>query len=111
MRNLILSFLLLVASVCALGNNRLFARHLQDPQHRVKSTDGVNRDMSESLRALLATKYFRLFKANLHKGCSFWKEDFFCVQKDCSVETIDDEVLLSKTFYYGFTDAISPISL
>ncbi|TIA87263.1 hypothetical protein E3P99_03297 [Wallemia hederae] len=52
-----------------------------------EATDGVFRPLDH----LVKTPFFRYFKVDLFEECPFWYEDTFCMNRDCGVETEEDE--------------------
>ncbi|CAO3692706.1 unnamed protein product [Rhizopus microsporus] len=58
-----------------------------------KSIEGIQSDVFDKIQKLVKTKFFRYYRADLWKDCPFWNEDALCTNRDCSVATIDEEVL------------------
>lgn len=56
----------------------------------VQTVEGVNQAITPILEKLVKTKFFRHYKLNLWKECPFWPDDGLCMNRDCSVETIDE---------------------
>ncbi|KAJ3317864.1 hypothetical protein HDU76_001031 [Blyttiomyces sp. JEL0837] len=63
---------------------------IQDTCCEYQSVDQVNANISPILDNLLGTSFFRYYKVDLNKGCSFWKEADLCSQVDCTVAPADE---------------------
>ncbi|KAF9277448.1 hypothetical protein BGZ68_009292 [Mortierella alpina] len=51
----------------------------------------LNVDFSSKLHEVVNMPFFRYFKVNLYKPCPFWDNAGLCMNRDCSVETMDKE--------------------
>ncbi|RUS18101.1 hypothetical protein BC937DRAFT_89148 [Endogone sp. FLAS-F59071] len=56
-----------------------------------ETVEKVNEDLYGRIQDLIKTKFFRYYKLNLYKECSFWSDDGLCMNRDCSVATVEDE--------------------
>ncbi|KAH8551765.1 endoplasmic reticulum Oxidoreductin 1-domain-containing protein [Umbelopsis sp. PMI_123] len=59
----------------------------------VQTVEGVNQAITPILQKLVSTKFFRYYKLNLWKECPFWPDDGLCMNRDCSVSTIDEAAI------------------
>ncbi|OAQ24880.1 endoplasmic oxidoreductin [Linnemannia elongata AG-77] len=51
----------------------------------------LNIDFSAKLQEIVSMPFFRYFKVNLYKECPFWDNAGLCMNRDCSVETMDKQ--------------------
>ncbi|GAB5590000.1 endoplasmic oxidoreductin-1 [Umbelopsis nana] len=56
----------------------------------IQTVEGINQAIAPILEKLVSTKFFRYYKLNLWKECPFWPDDGLCMNRDCSVSTIDE---------------------
>ncbi|KAI8361998.1 endoplasmic reticulum Oxidoreductin 1-domain-containing protein [Mortierella sp. GBAus27b] len=49
----------------------------------------LNVEFSTKLHEIVNMPFFRYFKVNLYKECPFWNNAGLCMNRDCSVETMD----------------------
>ncbi|KAF9965093.1 hypothetical protein BGZ70_005416 [Mortierella alpina] len=56
----------------------------------------LNVDFSSKLHEVVDMPFFRYFKVNLYKPCPFWDNAGLCMNRDCSVETMDKENVPEK---------------
>ncbi|KAG0043372.1 hypothetical protein BGZ83_011476 [Gryganskiella cystojenkinii] len=54
-----------------------------------ETVDKLNVDFSAKLKEIVSMPFFRYFKVNLYKECPFWNGAGLCMNRDCSVETMD----------------------
>lgn len=59
----------------------------------VQTVEGVNQAITPILKKLVSTRFFRHYKLNLWKECPFWPDDGLCMNRDCSVATIDESAI------------------
>ncbi|TIB97734.1 hypothetical protein E3Q18_02406, partial [Wallemia mellicola] len=52
-----------------------------------EATDKVYKPLDQLVR----TPFFRYFKVDLYEDCPFWYEDTFCMNRDCGVQSEEDE--------------------
>ncbi|RUP37945.1 hypothetical protein BC936DRAFT_138431, partial [Jimgerdemannia flammicorona] len=64
-----------------------------------ETVEKVNEDLYGQIQDLVKTKFFRYYKLNLYRECPFWHEDGLCMNRDCAVATVDDEVRFNL-FYF-----------
>jgi len=50
-----------------------------------KELEAINGNISSSLSKLIARPFFRVFKINLKKECSFWAQEKLCSSNKCSI--------------------------
>ncbi|KAF9928723.1 hypothetical protein FBU30_002141 [Linnemannia zychae] len=67
----------------------------------------LNVDFSAKLHEIVNMPFFRYFKVNLYKECPFWGNDGLCMNRDCSVETINEDKIPEK----WRSDALGKVSL
>lgn len=53
-----------------------------------EATDKVYKPLDQLVR----TPFFRYFKVDIYEDCPFWYEDTFCMNRDCGVQSEEDEV-------------------
>lgn len=46
--------------------------------------------------------FFNDYQLNLWKECPFWPDDGLCMNRDCSVETIDEVRIISTSYIMPF---------
>ncbi|KAF9107182.1 hypothetical protein BGX29_007083 [Mortierella sp. GBA35] len=51
----------------------------------------LNVGFSTKLQEIVSMPFFRYFKVNLYKECPFWDNAGLCMNRDCSVETMDKQ--------------------
>ncbi|KAK3845216.1 MAG: endoplasmic reticulum Oxidoreductin 1-domain-containing protein, partial [Linnemannia gamsii] len=51
----------------------------------------LNVGFSAKLQEIVSMPFFRYFKVNLYKECPFWDGAGLCMNRDCSVETMDKQ--------------------
>ncbi|CAG8487719.1 7759_t:CDS:10 [Ambispora gerdemannii] len=54
-----------------------------------ETVDRINADIYPKLHELIKTDFFKYYKLNLFKECPFWIENGQCMNRACSVETMD----------------------
>ncbi|KAF9584415.1 hypothetical protein BGW38_006557 [Lunasporangiospora selenospora] len=67
----------------------------------------LNVDFSARLKEIVSMPFFRFFKVNLYKDCPFWGNNGLCMNRDCSVETMDESRVPEK----WKTQSLSKVSL
>ncbi|OAD03632.1 hypothetical protein MUCCIDRAFT_143593, partial [Mucor lusitanicus CBS 277.49] len=58
-----------------------------------QSIETIQSDVFDKIQSLVHSKFFRYYRADLWKECPFWNEEALCTNRDCSVATIDENVL------------------
>ncbi|KAI1319058.1 hypothetical protein EDD11_004947 [Mortierella claussenii] len=61
-----------------------------------ETVEKLNVDFSTKLHQLVNMPFFRYFKVNLYKECPFWDGAGLCMNEDCSVETMDRNIVPEK---------------
>ncbi|KAF9973221.1 hypothetical protein BGZ73_003581 [Actinomortierella ambigua] len=61
-----------------------------------ETVDRLNVGFATQLQQLVKTPFFRFFKVNLYKDCPFWEGGALCMNRDCSVETMDEQHVPEK---------------
>ncbi|KAG0341985.1 hypothetical protein BG004_005794, partial [Podila humilis] len=61
-----------------------------------ETVDKLNIDFSSKLQEIVSMPFFRYFKVNLYKECPFWDNAGLCMNRDCSVETMDESKIPEK---------------
>ncbi|KAG0253448.1 hypothetical protein DFQ27_007415 [Actinomortierella ambigua] len=61
-----------------------------------ETVDRLNVDFATQLQQLVKTPFFRYFKVNLYRDCPFWEGGGLCMNRDCSVETMDEQDVPEK---------------
>ncbi|KAF9297379.1 hypothetical protein BGZ74_009847 [Mortierella antarctica] len=56
----------------------------------------LNTDFSSKLHEIVDMPFFRYFKVNLYKECPFWSHAGLCMNRDCSVETMEESKVPEK---------------
>ncbi|KAG0340041.1 hypothetical protein BG000_000833 [Podila horticola] len=56
----------------------------------------LNVDFSSKLHEIVDMPFFRYFKVNLYKECPFWSHEGLCMNRDCSVETMQESKVPEK---------------
>ncbi|KAL9542379.1 hypothetical protein PS6_009820 [Mucor atramentarius] len=71
-----------------------------NPQGQIRDTccdyqsiETIQSDVFQKIQNLVHSKFFRYYRADLWKECPFWNEEALCTNRDCSVATIDENVL------------------
>jgi hypothetical protein len=64
---------------------------LFSPQEVKQSLPQINRETHETLHALIKTKYFRTFRANLNRECELYARTKICKSKSCTVCRCDEK--------------------
>ncbi|TPX35329.1 hypothetical protein SmJEL517_g02289 [Synchytrium microbalum] len=57
----------------------------------IELVETIHSTIAGDLKDLVGTSLFRYFKINLHKDCPHWAENMLCFQRDCEVETTDED--------------------
>ncbi|CAO3628185.1 unnamed protein product [Cunninghamella blakesleeana] len=58
-----------------------------------QSVESIQGNTFSKIQDLVKTKFFKYYKLNLWRECPFWNDDGLCMNRDCSVETIDESLL------------------
>ncbi|KAI0051924.1 endoplasmic oxidoreductin [Auriscalpium vulgare] len=61
-----------------------------------ETIESVNDDLYAQLHDLVATPFFKYFRADLYRECPFWDENVLCMNKDCAIATVEEEVIPEK---------------
>ncbi|KAF9134006.1 hypothetical protein BGW39_008350 [Mortierella sp. 14UC] len=56
-----------------------------------ETVDKLNVGFAAKLQEIVSMPFFRYFKVNLYKECPFWDGAGLCMNRDCSVETMDKQ--------------------
>ncbi|KAH9978619.1 endoplasmic oxidoreductin [Lactifluus volemus] len=112
-------FLINLSSICGLASDVSFLsdtlvrkdqlQHVleHEPAHRVsceqtptgpiettlcdyETIESVNNVLFDQLHELVQTPFFKYFRVDLYRECPFWEENVFCMNKDCSIITVDE---------------------
>ncbi|ODQ77780.1 hypothetical protein BABINDRAFT_53570, partial [Babjeviella inositovora NRRL Y-12698] len=60
--------------------------------------DTANAQLRPALSQLVRRSYFKYYKLNLYKSCPYWKDEGFCVNRNCAVDFIEDWDSLNDTY-------------
>ncbi|GJJ74818.1 hypothetical protein EMPS_07176 [Entomortierella parvispora] len=71
----------------------------------------LNVDFSAKLAEVVSMPFFRYFKVNLYKECPFWNGAGLCMNRDCSVETMDKSKIPEKWKSHNLGKVSMPSSL
>ncbi|KAI0305714.1 endoplasmic oxidoreductin [Multifurca ochricompacta] len=55
-----------------------------------ETIESVNNVLYDQLHELVETPFFKYFRVDLYRECPFWEENVFCMNKDCSIITVDE---------------------
>ncbi|KAI9442160.1 endoplasmic oxidoreductin [Lactarius indigo] len=55
-----------------------------------ETIESVNNVLYDQLHELVQTPFFKFFRVDLYRECPFWEENVFCMNKDCSIVTVDE---------------------
>ncbi|KAF8274457.1 hypothetical protein EI94DRAFT_1775828 [Lactarius quietus] len=55
-----------------------------------ETIESVNNVLYDQLHELVQTPFFKFFRVDLYRECPFWEENVLCMNKDCSVFTVDE---------------------
>ncbi|KDQ21603.1 hypothetical protein BOTBODRAFT_50204 [Botryobasidium botryosum FD-172 SS1] len=61
-----------------------------------ETVESVNEELYTHLHELVTTPFFKYFKLDLYRECPFWKENGFCMHRECAVTTIDESQVPEK---------------
>ncbi|KAI0266792.1 endoplasmic oxidoreductin [Gloeopeniophorella convolvens] len=61
-----------------------------------ETMESVNEVLFEKLHELVGTPFFKYFRVDLYRECPFWEENVFCMNKDCSIVTVDESEIPEK---------------
>ncbi|KAJ9124003.1 hypothetical protein QFC22_000795 [Naganishia vaughanmartiniae] len=61
-----------------------------------ETIESLNKDLYPTLHDLVTSDFFRHYKVDLFRECPFWYENGFCMNRDCGVETADEEYIPEK---------------
>ncbi|KAG0272386.1 hypothetical protein BGZ95_011871 [Linnemannia exigua] len=72
-----------------------------------ETVDKLNVGFSAKLQEIVSMPFFRYFKVNLYKECPFWDGAGLCMNRDCSVETMDKQKIPEQ----WRSDALGKVSI
>ncbi|KAH9979179.1 endoplasmic oxidoreductin [Russula compacta] len=55
-----------------------------------ETIESVNNVLYDQLHELVQTPFFKYFRVDLYRECPFWEENVFCMNRDCSIITVDE---------------------
>jgi ERO1-like protein beta len=55
-----------------------------------ETIESVNNVLYDQLHELVQTPFFKFFRVDLYRECPFWEENVYCMNRDCSVYTVDE---------------------
>ncbi|KAN0111305.1 Endoplasmic Reticulum Oxidoreductin 1 (ERO1) domain containing protein [Russula decolorans] len=55
-----------------------------------ETVESVNYVLYSQLHELVQTPFFKYFRADLYRECPFWDENVVCMNRDCSIITVDE---------------------
>jgi len=55
-----------------------------------ETIESVNNVLYNQLHELVQTPFFKYFRVDLYRECPFWEENVYCMNKDCSIITVDE---------------------
>ncbi|GHJ88695.1 hypothetical protein NliqN6_5097 [Naganishia liquefaciens] len=61
-----------------------------------ETIETLNKELYPTLHDLVTSDFFRHYKVDLFRECPFWYENGFCMNRDCGVETADEDHIPEK---------------
>ncbi|KAJ9094854.1 hypothetical protein QFC19_007783 [Naganishia cerealis] len=61
-----------------------------------ETIESLNKDLYPTLHDLVTSDFFKHYKVDLFRECPFWYENGFCMNRDCGVETADEDHIPEK---------------
>ncbi|KAI9508229.1 endoplasmic oxidoreductin [Russula earlei] len=55
-----------------------------------ETIESVNNVLYDQVHELVQTPFFKYFRVDLYRECPFWEENVFCMNRDCSIITVDE---------------------
>ncbi|KAI0297095.1 endoplasmic oxidoreductin [Russula brevipes] len=55
-----------------------------------ETIESVNNVLYNQLHDLVQTPFFKYFRVDLYRECPFWEENVLCMNRDCSIITVDE---------------------
>ncbi|KAF8482907.1 endoplasmic oxidoreductin [Russula ochroleuca] len=55
-----------------------------------ETIESVNYVLYNQLHELVQTPFFKYFRVDLYRECPFWEENVVCMNRDCSIITVDE---------------------
>ncbi|KAF8502247.1 endoplasmic oxidoreductin, partial [Russula emetica] len=55
-----------------------------------ETIESVNHVLYNQLHELVQTPFFKYFRVDLYRECPFWDENVVCMNRDCSIITVDE---------------------
>ena len=55
-----------------------------------ETVESYNDELYTQLHDLVASPFFKYFRADLYRECPFWQENGFCMNRECGITTVDE---------------------
>ncbi|KDQ57844.1 hypothetical protein JAAARDRAFT_130189 [Jaapia argillacea MUCL 33604] len=61
-----------------------------------ETVESLNDDLFSNLSDLVKTPFFKYFRVDLYRECPFWHENGLCMNRECSITTVDESEIPEK---------------